>query len=121
MTLKECYMKFGGDFDEVVGRLRREQLVEKLLIKFEDDKSFDLFEASMSSHDYGEALRAIHTLKGICLNLSFTSLYDSSSLITAALKENDYGRAENMLSELSDDYQKVICAIEEYKSSAEAK
>ena len=28
MNLKDCYIKFGGDFDEVIGRLRREQLVE---------------------------------------------------------------------------------------------
>lgn len=74
MNLKDCYIKFGGDFDEVLGRLRREQSVQKFMYKFLDDKSFHLFEASMENKDYEEALRAVHTLKGICLNLSFTRL-----------------------------------------------
>ncbi len=38
MNLKECYIKFGGDFDEVLGRLRREQTVQKFVYKFLDDK-----------------------------------------------------------------------------------
>ena len=74
MNLKGCYTKFGGDFDEVLGRLRREQTVLKFVYKFLDDKSFHLFEASMGNKDYEEAFRAVHTLKGICQNLSFTRL-----------------------------------------------
>ena len=58
MNLKDCYMKFGGDFDEVLGRLRREQTIQKFVYKFLDDKSFFLFEASMGNKDYAEALRA---------------------------------------------------------------
>ena len=66
VNLQECYEKFGGDYDGVMGRLRREQLVRKLLYKFLDDKNFELFEASMQRQEYDEALRAVHTLKGIC-------------------------------------------------------
>ena len=62
MDLRDCYNSFGGDFDEVLGRLRREQTVRKFVYKFLDDKSFDLFEAAMRDRDYGEALRAVHTL-----------------------------------------------------------
>lgn len=65
MNLKDCYIRFGGDFDEVLSRLRREQSVQKFMYKFLDDKSFHLFEASMENKDYEEALRAVHTLKGI--------------------------------------------------------
>ena len=75
MDLRDCYNSFGGDFDEVLGRLRREQTVQKFVYKFLDDKSFDLFQAAMGDRDYGEALRAVHTLKGICQNLSFDRLY----------------------------------------------
>lgn len=119
MNIKDCYMKFGGDFDGVMGRLRREQLVEKFLYKFLDDKSFDLFKAAMEAQDYDEALRAVHTLKGICQNLSFTGLYESSSRITNALKEKDYRKAMDTAPQLSKDYYQIIHAVEEYKSSAE--
>ena len=47
MNLKDCYMSFGGDFNGVLERLRREQTVQKFVYKFLDDKSFELFEASM--------------------------------------------------------------------------
>lgn len=59
MNLKDCYIRFGGDFDEVLSRLRREQSVQKFMYKFLDDKSFHLFEASMENKDYEEALRAV--------------------------------------------------------------
>ena len=119
MNLKDCYIKFGGDFDEVLGRLRREQTVQKFVYKFLDDKSFSLFEASMGNKDYAEALRAVHTLKGICQNLSFARLFESSSLATIALKEDDWNKALDMMPQLSKDYHAIINAIEELKISKE--
>lgn len=119
MNLQECYEKFGGDYDGVMGRLRREQLVRKLLYKFLDDKNFELFEASMQRQEYDEALRAVHTLKGVCQNLSFGQLYESSSRITLALKEKDYGAAAELAPQLAADYGRVMQAIEEYQSSVE--
>ena len=117
MNLKECYIKFGGDFDEVLGRLRREQIIQKFIYKFLDDKSFLLFEASMENKDYVEALRAIHTLKGICQNLSFTRLFESSSLVTKALKEDDWNKALDMMPQLSKDYYETIGVIVDFKST----
>ncbi len=119
MNLKDCYLKFGGDFDEVLGRLRREQTVWKFVFKFLDDKSFSLFEASMVKKDYSEALRAVHTLKGICQNLSFTRLFESSSLVTNALKENDWNKAVDMMPKLSKDYYETINVIKDFKNSWE--
>ncbi len=86
MNLRDCYIKLGGDYDEVLGRLRRVQTVQKFVYKFLDDKSYRLFELSMGSKDYAEALRDVHTLKGICQNLAFTRLFESSSLVTNAVK-----------------------------------
>ena len=119
MNLKDCYTKFGGDFDEVLGRLRREQTVQKFVYKFLDDKSFLLFEASMRDKNYEEALRAVHTLKVFCQNLSFTRLFKSSSLLTKALKENDWNKAVDMMPQLSKDYYETINAIEELNNSKE--
>ena len=119
MNLKDCYIKFGGDFDEVLGRLRREETVQKFAFKFLDDKSFSLFESSIGSKDYEDALRAVHTLKGICQNLSFTRLFESSSLVTNALKENDWNTAAEMMPKLSKDYHEIINVIKNFKNSKE--
>ncbi len=119
MTLRECYLQFGGDYDGVFGRLRKEQLVEKFLLKFVDDKSFSMFGEAMARQDYEEGLRAVHTLKGVCQNLSFTALYESSSQITAAMKEQDYSKALSMAPQMAEDYQRIIRAVEEYRQSLE--
>lgn len=99
--------------------MRREQTVQKFVYKFLDDKSFNLFEVSMGNKDYAEALRAVHTLKGICQNLSFTRLFESSSLVTKALKENDWNKAGDMMPQLSKDYYEIINVIEDFKSCKE--
>ncbi len=119
MDLRECYVAFGGDYDEVLGRLQREQTVRKFVCKFLDDKSFHMLEESIRSEDYEEALRAVHTLKGICQNLSFTRLYESSSLMTKAFKGGENKEAVAMMSRLSNDYHQIINTIQEYIQSEE--
>lgn len=113
----DAVIRYGGDFDEVLGRLRREQTIQKFIYKFLDDKSFRLFEESMGNKDYAEALRAIHTLKGICQNLSFTRLFESSSLVTSALKEYDWNKALDIMPQLSKDYYEIIDVIVDFKST----
>ena len=40
MTLRECYDALGGSYDEVLGRLRSERLVQKFVLKFLADGSY---------------------------------------------------------------------------------
>ena len=93
MELRDCYAEFGGDYKEVLGRLQREQTVQKFVLKFLDDKSFSSLETALQNRNYEEALRFVHTLKGICRNLSFTRLYESSSRMTEAFKAGDFENA----------------------------
>ena len=41
MTLEECYESFKGDYEEVVNRLCSRKFVEKFLVKFLADKSYE--------------------------------------------------------------------------------
>ena len=86
MTLKECYDALGGDYEEAIGRLRSERLVQKFVLKFLSDGSYDLLNSSFEKEDWGEAFRAAHTIKGVCQNLSFVTLGDSSSELCEALR-----------------------------------
>ena len=79
MTVKECYEAMGGDYEDVMRRLRKDERVEKFLMKVLDDKSFQLLTDSMEAQNMDEAFRAAHTLKGICQNLSLNRLYGSSN------------------------------------------
>ena len=74
MTLKECYEKMEANYDEVIGRLRSERLVQKFALKFLDDPSYQLLITSMEEKNYEEAFRAAHTIKGVCQNLGFSTM-----------------------------------------------
>ena len=64
MTLQELYKAIGADYDEVLGRLRSERLIQKFTLRFPDDGSFDLLCHSLEEGNYEEAFRAAHTIKG---------------------------------------------------------
>ena len=65
MTIQECYAALGGDYQEVLGRLYSESLVQRFVGKFLSDPSFQLLEDSLKAENYDEAFRAAHTLKGV--------------------------------------------------------
>ena len=86
MTLQECYAALEGDYQGVLGRLTSERMVQKFVLKFLNDGSYDLLLRSMAEENWQEAFRAAHTIKGVCQNLDFTRLYRSSSQLSEALR-----------------------------------
>lgn len=119
MNLKDCYNAFGGNFDEVLGRLRREPTIQKFTFKFLEDKSFQLLKESLDSGNDEEALRAVHTLKGICQNLSFTRLYEYSSQMNEDLKAGNHEKAVHIMPQLSENYFQIVNTLKEYKKISE--
>lgn len=111
MTLQECYAAMGGSYDDAIGRLRSEKLVLKFVLKFLNDGSYDLLCSSMAAGDYAEAFRAAHTIKGVCQNLSFARLSDSSARLTEALRNGKSDGADELLEEVKADYQCTADAI----------
>ena len=87
MTVKECYEIIGANYEEVESRLRTEERIKKFLLKVLNDKSYDLLCDSIKQKNMEEAFRAAHTLKGISQNLSLTTLYQSSNLLSEKLRE----------------------------------
>ena len=78
MTIRECYEKMGSDYDTVLERIPSEAIITKFAKKFIDDASYSNLENAMTQNNAEEAFRAVHTLKGICLNLGFDTLYKAS-------------------------------------------
>ena len=120
MTLQECYAALGGYYDEVLGRLRSEALVQKFVLKFLTDPSYDLLCRSMDSADYSEAFRAAHTIKGVCQNLSFTKLYQSSAPLCEALRNGFTPEAPQLAQQVAADYAQTAEAIRAFQASLPA-
>lgn len=119
MDLETCYNRLGGDYYDVRSRLVKEQLVQRFIFKFLEDKSFEELNSAMENKDFDTAFRAAHTIKGICQNLSFTKLYQSSSNLTEALHLEKYQEAEALRAAFSSDYLQTVNAILAYKDTLE--
>ncbi len=118
MTIRECYAALGGDYDEVLGRLRSERLVQKFVLKFPQDGSYELLLTSLAAGNKEEAFRAAHTIKGMCQNLGFTALAATSSVLTEALRGGDLAGGEALLPPVKADYERTVAAIAAFKESA---
>ena len=117
MTLQECYAAMGGDYAGVTSRLPTERMVQKFVLKFLNDGSYDLLVRSMEAEDYAEAFRAAHTIKGVCQNLGFTVLYQSSSQLSEALRHGYTPEADGLVEQVGTDYQETIGAIRAFQAS----
>jgi len=115
MTLQECYAALGGDYADVSARLRSDRLVQKFLLKYLNDQSFDLLCAAMAKKEPEEAFRAAHTIKGVCQNLGFTRLLDSSSQLSDALRHGWTPEAEPLMERVREDHLAVTAAIRAFQ------
>ena len=120
MTLQDCYAAMGGSYDEVIGRLRSERLVQKFVLKFLSDGSYQLLCSSMESKDYPEAFRAAHTIKGMCQNLSFTVLGRSGSALAEALRNGYTPEADALFEQVKADYASTIQAVQAFQAGIES-
>ena len=96
----------------------KETRVEKFVRMFPDDPSYRELESKLALNNVKEAFRAAHTLKGVCMNLSFTKLYRSVNEVTESLRSADPDKAEDMekaaagMEPLRNDYREIIEAIQ---------
>ena len=116
MNIEECYAAFGGSYEEVKGRLMTDTLIVRFVKKFLSDTSYESLCRAVKDGDYEAAFRAAHTLKGVCQNLSFQRLSESTSILTEYLRNRetegiDMARCEELLEKVSEDYQNVVAAV----------
>lgn len=115
MTLQECYAALGGDYASVLSRLRSERLVQKFVLKFLNDGSYDLLCTSLKNENYEEAFRAAHTIKGICQNLSFTRLEESSAALTEELRAGRTQNLEGFMDKVTADYLRIVETVRSFQ------
>ena len=112
MTVQEFYEEAGGDYNEIMSRLRTEDRIKKFAGMFARDESYRNLVQNLKDGNIDEAFRAAHTIKGMCQNMAFTRLYASSHDITELLREKNLEGARQMLDKVGEDYNMVIAGIE---------
>ena len=108
-----------GDYQDALGRLRSDRLVQKFVLKFLADGSYDLLTQSMEEENYAEAFRAAHTIKGVCQNLGLTKLLNSSSELAEALRNGFTPEAIPLTERVKADYRQTMAAIQAFQKEIE--
>lgn len=117
MTLQQCYEMMEANYSEVKSRLMKDERIQKILLLFLKDPSFNALHDAMRDADWDTAFRAAHTLKGISLNLGLTHLQESSSALSDALRgKPPADNAQELYERLSEDYAQAVGAIQLYQS-----
>ena len=111
MTIQECYEKMGADYEDVLKRLYRESMIRKFVRMFLDDDSYSKLAQSLKDGNVQEAFRAAHTLKGVCQNLGFTSLYRPTYDLTEVLRAGTLEGADALFADVSRQYRITMDAI----------
>lgn len=117
MTVKEFYDRIGGDYNDAVQRFQSDAVILRFLKMFLKDDNINLLSQSIEKGDVKNAFRAVHTLKGIALNLSFSEFADTCSAMTEHLRglsalPDDTGR---FCDDINSVYLKITTAIREFE------
>lgn len=115
MTVEEFYKKINADYQDVIRRLANKQIVDRIVVKFKEDKTFNNLQEAIKQKDYKEAFRFVHTLKGTSANLGFSNLYKSTNILTESLRNNIYDHLEEEYKKVIKDYQEIITFLKDVK------
>ncbi|MBR5508768.1 MAG: Hpt domain-containing protein [Lachnospiraceae bacterium] len=112
MTVQELYTELGGNYDDIMRRLRSERIARKFLLRFLEDKTFETLQQAVENGQQEEAFRAAHTLKGLSLNMGFPQLLDSSQKLTESVRTELTPEAASLLQTVAADYARTVEAIQ---------
>ena len=105
----------GGDYAEVLARLTKEERIEKFMLRFLEDTSYEELCKALEAKNYMEVFRMVHTLKGVALNLGFTKLYEASDKMTEAVRGGVPLLDESLFLEVEQNYRRTMDAITSYR------
>ncbi|WP_243134626.1 Hpt domain-containing protein [Murimonas intestini] len=105
MTVREAYGKLCGNYEDVSYRINEKMLLRLIGMLLKDQNYRDICEA-LDKSDYETAFRGAHTLKGVALNLSLTSLAEKAGRLTETLRSRqDNGSIKPAFEEFEQAYQ----------------
>ena len=112
MNIIEFYNKVGGNYDEVKSRLMTDERIIKFVRKFPDSGDYEALRSALNEKNWNDAFRYSHNLKGMCLNLSLTALFEVSSALCENLRDGSPKQdCEPMMAAVDVKYAELMSAI----------
>ena len=116
MTVEECYKNLHGDYEQAKRILMSDSMIEKFMLKFIDDNSYEKLMDGVKSKNIKNAFEGAHALKGVCANLAFEELRSVTSDLTEKLRgANSFDGTDDLVEKVKESYDRVIRSLKEYK------
>lgn len=112
MTVREFYEMADGNYEEAIGRFLTDARILKYTRKFPASVNPGELEEAIIAKDWPLAFRLAHTIKGVCLNMSYVTLSRLSSELTELLRSGS--PAEDPMPyfvRMKDEYDRVTALI----------
>lgn len=117
MTVEAFYSAIRGDYAGVMSRLMKEERILKYVGKFFGGTEYADMVQAIAEQRWTDAFRGAHSLKGMCLNLGFSSLAASSSELCEALRSGEpVGDIPSLQAAVARDYADTEAAAKELLS-----
>jgi len=101
----------GVDIERTLNRfMNKEELYEKFLYKFLEDDNFKNYMETISQKNYEQALKFVHTLKGVSANLGMNNIFKISEEIVIKLRAGEHEKLEELSRELEKEYN-IVCDV----------
>lgn len=112
MTLQEFYVSVGGNYADVYDRIPDHEMLLKFVLRFAEDETYGQWQHAVECEDVTEAFRAVHTMKGIVMNLGFERLNRILSDLTERLRAGEQMPEESRIDAFEREYRNVLDGIE---------
>jgi HPt (histidine-containing phosphotransfer) domain-containing protein len=117
MKYKRQLLSAGTDLDSTLDRfMNNEDLYEKFLVKFLEDKNFSELKKNLELKKYEEAFINAHTLKGVSANLGLDAIYNVLIPMVEELRNNNYNENNYEFKLLEENYNELCDIIKENSS-----
>ncbi|MGM9568477.1 MAG: Hpt domain-containing protein [Phascolarctobacterium sp.] len=117
MSIKDCYDKMGADYENIYSRLGDADMIEYLVLKFTRDTNMQKLIDALARQDYEAGFMAVHTLKGVVLNLGLTQLEPSVVAITEEMRGGKAPKSLALLESMKDIYARTMMILEDYRAN----
>lgn len=113
---KQALLEAGIAVENALERcMGNEMLLERLLDKFTEDKTYAELLQAMTEKNQDQAVHAAHTLKGVCGNLSMERLYHLLDKQVEVLRQSDWDSAEELMPVITHEYQALVLVANAFK------
>lgn len=121
MLVKEFYDQIGGNYESVLKRLSKDEIIKKFIIKFISEPSYSNMCRAVEEEDYEKAFSEGHSFKGICANMSFERLEKSAGALTEYLRKSSEKQINKeqcleLVRQVSEDYNVVVDTVKKLES-----